>query len=83
MRTSGLHTNSSTTTTDTSGATTTSAYHDHHQSGVDVGAVFAAGVKYRMGRVAFSPEARYTRWGSSDLNFNRKNEAGVLLGITF
>ena len=83
LRTSGIHTNSSVTTADATGTTSTSAYHDRHQSGVDVGAVFAAGVKYRVGRVAFAPEARYTRWGGSDSNFNRKNEAGVLLGITF
>ena len=83
LRTSGLHTNGSVTTRDSSGATSTSTFHDHYQSGVDVGAVFAAGVKYRVGRLAFAPEARYTRWGGSDNNFNRKNEAGVLLGITF
>jgi hypothetical protein len=83
LRTSGLHTNGSVTTRDSSGVTSTSNFHDHYQSGVDVGAVFAAGVKYRVGRLAFAPEARYTRWGGSDNNFNRKNEAGVLLGITF
>ncbi len=83
MRTSGLHTNGSVTNTDSSGVTSTSTFHNSSQSGVDVGAVFAAGVKYRVGRVAFAPEARYTRWGGSDGIFNRKNEAGVLLGITF
>jgi hypothetical protein len=83
LRTSGIHNNGSVTATDSSGAITTSTFHDHYKSGVDVGAVFAAGVSYRVGRVAFVPEARYTRWGGSDSNFNRKNEAGVLLGITF
>ena len=83
LRTSGIHTDGNVRTTDSSGATSTAAFHDHYQSGVDVGAVFAAGVKYRVGRLAFAPEARYTRWGGSDSNFNRKNEAGVLLGITF
>jgi hypothetical protein len=83
LRTSGIHTNGSVTTADSSGATSTSAYHNHYQSSVDMGAVFAAGVKYRVGRLTFAPETRYTRWGGSDTNFNRKNEAGVLLGITF
>jgi hypothetical protein len=83
LRTSGIHTDGSVTTVDSAGATKTSAYHDRHQSGVDVGAVFAGGVKYRLGRLAFAPEVRYTRWGGSDSTFNRKNEAGVLLGITF
>ncbi|MBI2680789.1 MAG: outer membrane beta-barrel protein [Candidatus Solibacter usitatus] len=83
LRTSGVHTSGSVTTVDSAGAKSTSSYHSHYQSGVDVGAVFAAGVKYRVGRVAFAPEARYTRWGGSDSTFNRKNEAAVLLGITF
>jgi hypothetical protein len=83
MRTAGLHSNTSTTTTDSSGATSTSLSHSNYGGGLDVGAVFAAGVRYRVGRLAFSPEARYTRWGGSDNTFNRKNEAGVLLGITF
>jgi hypothetical protein len=47
-----------------------------------VGAVFAAGVRFRAGRFSLLPEARYTRWGGSD-NQLRKNEAGLILGVSF
>jgi hypothetical protein len=56
--------------------------HISTRSALGIGATFAAGVRFRAGRIALLPEVRYTRWGSSD-NLTRKNEAGFLLGINF
>jgi len=46
-----------------------------------IGVEAGAGVRFHVGRLAFSPEARYTRWASQD-NF-KKNEVGILLGVHF
>jgi hypothetical protein len=54
----------------------------NYDSGPDVGAVAAAGIRYRTGRLSFTPEIRYTRWGSSTPWLN-KNEASFLFGISF
>jgi hypothetical protein len=78
-----VHSDSSLTTTDASGVTHTSLAHYDYGLGLGVGAVFAGGVRFHAGRFAFLPELRYTRWGGSDGNLTRKNEAGVLLGINF
>jgi hypothetical protein len=82
FRTTQIHSVTSVTTTDTTGVAHTTTSHDNYGGGLDAGAAFAAGVRFHLGRLAIVPEARYTRWGSSE-NFNRKNEAGFLLGITF
>lgn len=78
-----VRSDSSVTTTDASGATHTSSSHYDFGLGLGVGAIFAGGVRFHAGRFAFLPELRYTRWGGSDGNLTRKNEAGVLLGINF
>ncbi len=54
----------------------------HYHSDDGVGAVAAAGVRFKRGRLAISPEIRYTRWGSSTSWVN-KNEASFLLGLSF
>jgi opacity protein-like surface antigen len=51
-------------------------------SGWKTGPTAAAGVRLRVGRFAFSPEVRYTRWGSQGI-LNQKNEAGLFLGFAF
>ena len=47
-----------------------------------VGAVAAAGFRYKIGHLALLPEFRYTRWGSDD-RIGKKNSAGVYLGLSF
>jgi hypothetical protein len=71
------------TSTDSSGLVSTSPEHSSYGSGLGVGAVFGAGIRLRTGRFAFVPEFRYTRWGQFENNAVHKDEAGVLLGITF
>jgi hypothetical protein len=63
----------------------TSRLDDDHDRRRSFGAAcfaFAAGVRFNVWRLAIVPEARYTRWGSSE-DLNRKNEAAFLLGISF
>jgi hypothetical protein len=55
-------------------------FDNRYRSGLDVGAVFAAGVRLKAGRIAVVPEFRYTRWGSAD-NTIRKNDTVFLLGV--
>jgi len=50
---------------------------------LDIGASFGAGLRWRAGRVALSPEIRYTEWGSSLNRGVPKRQASVLFGITF
>ena len=52
------------------------------RSPFDVGAVFAAGVRARAGRLSILPEFRYVRWGSASTT-QRKNEVKFLLGVSF
>jgi hypothetical protein len=47
-----------------------------------VGASAGAGARIPVGRLALSPEVRYTRWGSQSVLL-RKNEASILLGVHF
>jgi hypothetical protein len=58
------------------------SFNGDYRTPLGVGAVFGAGVRFHTGRIALSPEVRYTRWGSQD-NVFRQNEAGVLLGVHF
>jgi Outer membrane protein beta-barrel domain len=81
LRTIGFHNEGSETFVDASGTSQTNSFRYTSRSDF-VGAVVAAGVRIRAGRFAFLPEVRYTRWGGSDLTVS-KNEAGLLLGITF
>jgi hypothetical protein len=52
-------------------------------TGLDIGASFGTGVRWKVGRVSVAPEIRYTRWGSHPNIGSQKNQADVLLGITF
>ncbi len=52
-----------------------------NRSPLNVGASFGAGIRYNVGRMAISPELRYTRWSQDSLI--RQNELGFLLGIHF
>ena len=52
-------------------------------TGLDIGASFGTGVRWKVGRVSVAPELRYTRWGSHPSIGFEKNQADVLVGITF
>jgi hypothetical protein len=73
------------TTVDSSGASHNLSFHYNSGIGLGVGAVFAGGIRFHTGRFAFSPQIRYTRWGDNQTNATslRRNEAGILLGISF
>ena len=66
---------------DLSGNLMTYKYAYDHQTGAEFGAPFAAGVRFRLGRVSLSPEVRYTRWETSGRL--PKNDAKLLLGVRF
>lgn len=83
FRTVGTHQDISETIVDEAGNSRVDSFRVNSRSDLGVGAVFAAGVRFRAGHFKVLPEFRYTRWGSSD-NFQiRKNEAAFLLGISF
>jgi hypothetical protein len=82
FRTIEFHNEYTQTTVDANGASQTFSGNNDFRSGLGVGAVFAAGVRIRAGRFSLLPEFRYTRWGQQDFQI-RKNEAGILLGISF
>lgn len=46
------------------------------------GGVLAAGVRFRSGRFAITPEFRVTRWGEQGLTV-RRNDPGLYVGFTF
>ncbi len=72
------------TTTQSRIGISTQNFHSSDWTGLDIGASFGTGVQWKVGRVGVAPEIRYTRWGSHpNLGFNKKNQADVLLGITF
>ncbi len=68
--------------TDSAGNSQSFVIHDRFTSDLQAGATFAAGLRYRVGRVNLLPQIRYTRWGGS-ANILNRNEAGVFLGATF
>jgi len=49
---------------------------------LDTGVVMAAGIRFHAGHFAFLPEFRYTHLGG-DGELARKNEAALMLGISF
>jgi hypothetical protein len=51
----------------------------------NIGVVGAAGVQFRKGRIAITPEVRYIRWGSTqDWRFQvNPNQVQATVGITF
>ena len=83
FRTVGFHEDISQTVIDASGNSHSNSFRLHSRSDLGVGAVFAAGVRFRAGRLAVLPQVRYTYWGSTAQFQLRRNEAGVLLGIAF
>jgi hypothetical protein len=83
LRTAGFHDDISQTVIDANGSSHSSSFSLQSRSDLGVGAVFAAGVRLRVGRLAVLPEVRYTYWGSSIGSDLRRNEAGVLLGVAF
>jgi hypothetical protein len=83
FRTVGFHEDISQTVVDVNGNSHTDSFGNHHRSDLGVGAVFAAGVRFRAGRVAVIPEMRYTYWGSTAQFELRRNEAAGLVGIAF
>jgi hypothetical protein len=52
-------------------------------SDLGVGAVVGGGVSIGWWRLRFSPEFRYLRWGGDNFPAINRNEAQVLLGISF
>ena len=83
LRTVAFHEDIHETVTDAGGTSTSYSFRNHHRSDLGAGAVVAAGVRFRAGRVTVSPELRYTYWGSSANSSLRRNEAAGLLGISF
>jgi hypothetical protein len=79
------HHQGSTTTLNSSATPITVPFDSHDRSDLNVGATVVTGVRVRTGRVSLLPEIRYTRWGGNVQGFapNRKNDAGVYLGIRF
>jgi hypothetical protein len=72
---------STTTQSSTSVSAQTSSFSDWTAG--DVGATFGAGLRWRTGRVSLKPEIRYTYWGSHPNIGVSKQQADVLVGITF
>jgi hypothetical protein len=82
FRTVGVVNEGLVTLEDPTGGLHSSSFRSEGRLPLDAGAVFAGGVRYRMGRFAISPEVRYTRWGSGN-TISSKNDAGLFLGVTF
>jgi outer membrane protein W len=57
-------------------------FHQDFRSGLGTGAAISAGIRFQLGRIALSPQARYTYWGNSDAGIT-KNEATLLFGVSF
>src|SRR5258706_914594 len=72
-----------TTQNTSTGKTSTVISKTSNWMGLDIGASFGTGVQWKLGRVSLAPELRYTRWGSHPNIGFKKNQADVLLGITF
>ena len=83
FRTISFHSDETQTNVDASGTASTSTFHDDFRSGLGIGASVVAGVRFQRGRFAFLPQVRYTRWGESFGSVTSRNEAGVMLGLTF
>lgn len=84
MRFGEFHQATTQTFLQASGALNTASFTDNFQSNLEVGAAFAAGLRFRAGHFALLPQFRYTRWGGSSSNDTlRCNEAVFLLGVSF
>ena len=60
----------------------TASFKSDYRTDLGIGAVAAAGLRFKVGHFSLLPEFRYTRWGSND-RVARKNSAGVYLGLSF
>jgi Outer membrane protein beta-barrel domain len=78
-----LSNNDARVTTQTSTGSSTQTFKSSNWTPLDIGAAFGTGVRWRVGAISLMPEIRYTRWGSHPGVGNSKNQADVLLGITF
>lgn len=81
LRTIGFTLDGSVTANTDSGPQTTT-YHSTTRSDLGVGALLAAGVRLRAGRLWITPEFRFTRWGAQDWT-TRRNDPAFFLGVTF
>ena len=70
-----------TTQSSTGMSTQTSSF--SYWTSADVGATFGVGLRWRTGRISLKPEVRYTYWGAHPSIGVSKQQADVLLGITF
>jgi len=82
LRFAEIHQAGSETSVDAQGALNTFSFNGSFRSDLEIGANFAAGVRFRVGHFALSPQVRCTRWGGQN-NILRKNEAAAILGISF
>jgi hypothetical protein len=78
-----LHDATTQTIADASGTPRTFSFKNDSRSSLGIGAVFAVGVRFHTGRFSLLPEVRYTRWGGNSDGLLPKNEAGLLLGVSF
>ncbi len=83
FRVTGFHSIGSTTVTNADGTSQTSAFRNDYRSGLEIGAVIGAGVRFHAGRLAVSPQIRYTRWGDNNNGVTPRNEVGLLMGLSF
>jgi hypothetical protein len=63
-------------------AATTGSVVNNYRAPLEVGAVFAGGVRFHVGRISILPQVRYTRWGGINV-LTRNNETSFLLGAAF
>lgn len=68
--------------TDQNGVMTPYKFDYKHSTSADLGATFTSGIRFHAGRIAISPEVRYTRWGESTAQ-TKQNEVNFLVGISF
>jgi Outer membrane protein beta-barrel domain len=76
------HVDSSNTNSD-NGIVSTLKSHSSYWTQSDIGASVGAGLRWRVGRAAVSPQFRYTFWGATPDEALSKNQADFLIGITF
>jgi hypothetical protein len=81
MRLAEIHESGTESIINTGAAISTFSLNNSFRSDLDVGATFAAGLRYRIGHFALQPQFRYTPWGSSSLL--RRDEAAFQLGFSF
>jgi hypothetical protein len=73
----------SSTTIQSSTGLSTQASNFSYWTSADVGATFGVGLRWRTGRISVKPEIRYTYWGAHPSSGVSKQQADVLVGITF